>query len=395
MKHTLLTLAITSLLAINALADPIHDAAENGNLAGVQAELDKGVDVNALNRSFYDLVPLHYAVTKGVAELLITEGADVNALAKEGSTPLHFAAWNGYKEIAQILIDNGADLNVINNEFAGTPFITALDWAIQRGKTETSDLLRKHGGMTAAELRSGMTPLHAASRKGLKEVVELLIHEGADVNAKIAAGGANKNKTPLDFANENNKSEIADLLRKHGAKTREELHVLFDAAKNGDIEAVKKHLAAGANVNAKDVEGRAPMHNAAYYGQKKVAELLIDNAADVNARIVSGRYKGQTPLDFAIRRKKSEIADLLRKYGGKTGEELLMPRLEYGKDQWPFGFSFTAEEGMIYLVEVTQDFKQWAELETIEGTGELVKFTDPRQPLMPFKRNFYRVKVVD
>ena len=50
---------------------------------------------------------------------------------------------------------------------------------------------------------------------------------------------------------------------------------------------------------------------------------------------------------------------------------------------------------MTYVVEVTQDFKQWGELETINGTGKQFKFIDPRQPLVPFKRNFYRVKVVE
>jgi ankyrin repeat protein len=49
--------------------------------------------------------------------------------------------------------------------------------------------------MMVEELRSGMTPLHAAARKGLKKVVELLIHEGADVNAKDDDGD-----TPLDLA---------------------------------------------------------------------------------------------------------------------------------------------------------------------------------------------------
>jgi len=47
MKRTLLTLAVATLLATSAFADPIHDAADNGDLAGVQAELDKGADVNA------------------------------------------------------------------------------------------------------------------------------------------------------------------------------------------------------------------------------------------------------------------------------------------------------------------------------------------------------------
>ena len=241
-----------------------------------------------------------------------------------------------------------------------------------------------------------MTPLHAAARKGLKEIVELLIHEGADVNAKITSGGSNKNKTPLDFAIQYKKPETADLLRKHGGKTREELNALIDAAKNGDIEAVKKHLAAGADVNAKDVDGTTPLHNAAVYGHNEVAELLIANGASVNAIIVSGRNQGKTPLDLAIWRKKTATADLLRQHGGKTAKELaLMPRLEYGKDRWPFGFSFNAKDGMTYVVEVTQDFKQWGELETIEGTGKQVKFIDPRQPLVQFKRNFYRVKLVE
>ena len=47
--------------------------------------------------------------------------------------------------------------------------------------------------------------------------------------------------------------ETADLLRKHGGKTGEELNVIIAAAKKGDIEAVKQHLAAGADVNAESM----------------------------------------------------------------------------------------------------------------------------------------------
>ena len=59
------------------------------------------------------------------------------------------------------------------------------------------------------------------------------------------------------------------------------------------------------------------MHDAAREGHKEVAELLIDKGADVNAK-----HDGDTPLDWAISHKHPETADLLRKHGGKTREEL-------------------------------------------------------------------------
>jgi ankyrin repeat protein len=55
-----------------------------------------------------------------------------------------------------------------------------------------------------------------------KQVVELLIAKGADVNPKLNDVPHN-GKTPLDAANETNHPETADLLGKHGGKTGEEL----------------------------------------------------------------------------------------------------------------------------------------------------------------------------
>ena len=92
---------------------------------------------------------------------------------------------------------------------------------------------------------------------------------------------------------------------------------IYDAAKEGNIEAVKLHLAAGTDVNVNSAKGHTPLHGAAEKGHKEVIELLIANGADVNAKSDFG-----TPLDEAIRYKKTEIADLLRKHGGKTEEEL-------------------------------------------------------------------------
>ena len=91
---------------------------------------------------------------------------------------------------------------------------------------------------------------------------------------------------------------------------------IHDAARTGDIEAVKQHIAAGSDVNAKDNLGGIPLHYAALIRRKEIVELLITNGADVNAK----DKKGFTPLDRV--KNKTELVDLLRKHGGKTGEEL-------------------------------------------------------------------------
>ena len=97
---------------------------------------------------------------------------------------------------------------------------------------------------------------------------------------------------------------------------------IHNAASGGDIEAVKQHLAAGTDVNARYF-GATPLHASAGLGRKEIVELLIAEGADVNAGLNSdNEHKGKTPLNAAIEAGKDEIAHLLRKHGGKTGQEL-------------------------------------------------------------------------
>jgi ankyrin repeat protein len=125
---------------------------------------------------------------------------------------------------------------------------------------------------------AGWTPLHRAANKGHTEIMQLLIANGADVNAK------------------------------HDAFETTPLH---DAARNGHKEVAELLIATSADVNAKDQWGRTPLHRVE---TKEIAELLIAEGADVNVK----DDVGKTPLDWTGRR----LADLLRKHGGKTGEEL-------------------------------------------------------------------------
>ena len=153
MKHLLLTtIAAVVLLVTTAFAGPIHTAAEKGDLAGVQAELDKGADVNKKDND--GMTPLLIAVTLGhkeIVELLIAKGADVNVADPFSMTPLHFAAVFGQKEITELLLAECADVDAKSASW-GTP----LDMAEMIVATspappgfggdfeETIDLLRKH-----------------------------------------------------------------------------------------------------------------------------------------------------------------------------------------------------------------------------------------------------------
>ena len=87
------------------------------------------------------------------------------------------------------------------------------------------------------------------------------------------------------------------------------------AVREGNFEAMKLQFNVQ-NLNSKDEYDLVPLHYAANFGYMKIIDLLIGEGADINVPA----NNGWTPIDWAGPDKES--VSLLRKHGGKTGEEL-------------------------------------------------------------------------
>jgi ankyrin repeat protein len=325
MKHILITIIVAVLLvgcgesqqsapAPEAKPEPptakapdisIHDAAKKGNPEDVK---------------------LHDAAKKGNLEAVkqhLAAGANVNAKDDDGWTPLHSAAFKGHKKIAELLIAKGASVNA-NGYMEQTPLDVATHPDNPNDIAETTLLLRKHGGKTGKpainllqqmgdiELKAEALDIsiNRAASEGNVEAVKQYLADGVDVNAKDEDGW-----TVLDNALGSKNEELINFVKANGGKSNADKSI-FIASGIGDLEAVKQHLATGADVNAKDENGWTPLHFAC--DQRNVAVFLINKGAKVNAV----HKDGWTPLDEAIDSNDFQTADLLRKHGGKTGEEL-------------------------------------------------------------------------
>ena len=213
MKHTVITAICAALLVGAAFADPIHDAALDGDFDEVQRQLDAGVDVN--EESSTGLTPLHYAASSGhndIVELLIERGANVNATdSGKGATPLDYAHWRDHEEVIETLNAHNAQReHEKGGKGIGHPSVihdAALDGDID-------EVQRQLDAGVDPNLKSskGATPLFYAVYKGHLEIVELLITRGADVNAVYLSNSV------LDQAHSYGDQEIVELLETHGAE---------------------------------------------------------------------------------------------------------------------------------------------------------------------------------
>lgn len=155
----------------------------------------------------------------------------------------------------------------------------------------------------------GDHPLHVAVRQGRVVIARELIDHGARLDARDSAG-----RTPLHVALANGKVQAAQLLLEQGAD--DDLQRLFSdlvAEQALDRDTIELLSARGVDLDAKDVDGRLPLHRAVAAGNLRLAKRLIDAGANVNLTDASGR----TALEVADARDEPNMVVLLEQYGAE------------------------------------------------------------------------------
>ena len=163
--------------------------------------LDHGAYVNLADK--YSRIPLHFAVALGKIEtvvLLFDRGANVNAVTSTLQSPLHFAVYNRASiEMVNILLDRGANIEAVGYR-GERPLHNAIS-KIMTDSEESMDyrrqivqLLVRRGADVNSRIDNGCSPLHL----GIGDVdnVRILLENHADANAK----DFNTLQTPLHYA---------------------------------------------------------------------------------------------------------------------------------------------------------------------------------------------------
>ncbi|XP_048089537.1 poly [ADP-ribose] polymerase tankyrase-2-like isoform X2 [Alosa alosa] len=261
-----------------------------------------------------------------VKKLVNLDNVNSRDTAGRKSTPLHFAAGFGRRDVVEFLLQNRADVHARDD--GG---LISLHNACSFGHGEVVRLLLHHGADANSRDNWNYTPLHEAAIKGKIDVCIMLLQHGAEPTIRNTDG-----RTALDLADPSIKAVLTgdyrkdELLESARCGNEEKLMTLLTplnvnchasdgrkstplhlAAGYNRVKTVQLLLQHGADVHAKDKGDLVPLHNACSYGHYEVTELLVKHGACVNAMDL-WQF---TPLHEAASKNRIEVCSLLVSYG--------------------------------------------------------------------------------
>jgi ankyrin repeat protein len=314
---------------------PLFQASDDGHVDVARFLIENQADVNSISNGGW--TSLHSASRHGhadVVQLLLDNGADANIRGEYLCTPLHLASARGYPALKamEFLIEHGARIDVLDENQR-----TLLGLASEHGELETANLLIKSGSNVNSQDAMGWTPSHTAAWNGHLSLLELLLDSGADVDMRN-----NSEKTPSDLAQENGKLEVASFLARRSGNIcaleivgsaqlkagsqeilpeeiveqhmdgnpspdGEESDSLHYASRYGRVDATRRLLDGGADVNKRNEYFQTPLDMVSQHGTLEIAKTLIIYRADVNSR----DNFGWTPLLGAVKYEHIDVMELL------------------------------------------------------------------------------------
>ncbi|KAE8358042.1 ankyrin repeat-containing domain protein [Aspergillus caelatus] len=224
-------------------------------------------------------------------------------------SPIYYASiWGLQRETEQLAL-LGADVNAKGGDF-GIP----LQAASYNGHRQIVEILLKNGADVdnrLGELGEFSNPLQDASFRGHQQIVEVLSKHAADINATRGRRG-----NPLHAVSSQGHQQIVKVLLQHGAdidgKGGRYASPLSAALMEGHQPVVEIILRHGADLNSvSSLRGWTALHVVSFIGHMEAVKLLLEKGADITVR----DHEGRTPLHLAMDKGHLEVVKLLLERG--------------------------------------------------------------------------------
>ena len=202
----------------------------------------------------------------------MTYKAKIDEVGDELETALHIASKEGHVDLAEFLIFNGASLEMKDID-GQTPLHLAVD------NPKIVKLLLRHGANMSVRNGKGYAPLHAAVLTKKIEAVKILLKNGSNID------------------------ELSTVTRLFSYQ-ESSLHM---AVRNGDFTMVQYLIDNKANINIKNGLEHTPLATSIQLSQTKIAEILIQNGADLK---YANQY-GTSVIDYAIHNDNKKMVQIL------------------------------------------------------------------------------------
>lgn len=300
---------------------PLHLAMKNSHQSLVMLLIQNEANVNA--RDGASQTPLHIGAIKGnlaMCRHLLEEGAQIDSREAQAKTPLQFACEAGHCALVQMMLGQPTLVPT------SISFLSAFFGAVEAGQVRIAECFFSSGLKLQDLRKDAFKPIILAAKSGSPTMVDLMVQENADVNAKDENGWNavhfasyyghyqaverlivnnvltdavnSKHQTPLLLAVKGGHFAVAEsLLRANNDKSlmtaQDELceQAVHVAARNGSLDILNLLLSNDAKLNVENAFGWQPVHIASAYGHLPVVERIVQQNRSVEEKIGSPAMK--------------------------------------------------------------------------------------------------------